>query len=227
MGLGSDIGSTFGDLGVNVDIFGGGIGNFISNLVIFVLFLGVLGVIVYFAYQKKLYTEKIQIFEEVNGQSVPTRQYRAREVTIPNTSIKVFQIKENGMYLPRPTIQTGKNNWIFFIRDDHEWVNIGISSLNKQLTELGVNYNHVDMRYANASLKELIKSNYGSGDFWKQYGHYILMGAGFLLLALGFYLGAEQLAEASVSLTEAQGQFTTLLQEIKGNVTTSGITKLN
>jgi len=227
MGVSDSISGTFADLGIKVNLFGGQVGGFISNLIIFIVFFGIFAVIVYFVYQKKLYNQKIQILEEVNGQTVPTQIYSAKELIIPNTSIKVFQIRENNMYLPRPTIQTGIRNWLFFIRDDHEWVNVGITSLNKQLTELGLKYNHVDMRYANASLKELIKTNYGDKNFWKEYGTLIIGALFFVLIGITFYLVAEKFAEVSTSLVEATKINAEVMREITNKLETSGLTKLN
>jgi hypothetical protein len=231
MGLGDGLSNIAGDFGVNIGTNAGSrVGDFLLQMGIFIVLAGCVFVIGLYFYQKKTYCHKIQIFEEINGQTVPTKQFKAKELTIPHSSIKVFQIKENKMYLPRPTIQTGKNNWLFFIRDDHEWVNTGISSLNKQLTELGLNYNHVDMRYANASLKELIKVNYGEKNWWKEYGHIVIM-AGFLLIAgIMIYLVAEQFAEASKTFLESTQVNADVLKEISNkldSVAPSGVTKLN
>ena len=217
MGIGAELG--IGDIGLNI----AGVGSFVTKLIIFILFAAVLGGIVWFMYNKKMYNKKIQIFEEINGQALPTRQFSAREVAIPNTSIKVYQIKENNMYLPSPTIQTGKDNYIFFIRDDHEWINVGISSLNKQLTELGLKYNHVDMRYANSSLKELIKSNYGESDWLKKYGVYIALGLFVVLAGISLYLVAEKLNTTTGLLDTMMVRNENLMKELVDKAQTSGI----
>lgn len=219
MGIGSDLG--LDSLGINVNGLSG-LKGFVGNLIIFIVFAAILGIIVYITYNKKIYCEKIQIFEEINGQPVPTKQHLAREVNIPNTSIKVFQLK-NKMYLPRPTIQTGKSNWIFWIRDDGEWMNVGMDNLNKTLTRLGFKYNHVDMRYANASLKELIKSNYGENDWLKKYGVYLALGILVVLMGVSFYLVAEKLAEASETIVKGLEQHDASILEQASKIQTSGI----
>ena len=227
MGIGDSIQDALGSVGANIDLFGGNAGQYIMGFILFLFAFAIIGIIIYYFADKKKYCHKIQIFEEVNGQAVPTKQYRAKEVTIPNTSIRVFYLKEGKMFLPRPTIQTGKNNWLFFIRDDHEWVNIGISSLNKQLTEMGLKYNHVDMRYANASLKELIKTNYGEKNFWKEYGAYVALGFLVIAICVGFYLVAEQQAEVANQLATAIKTNSDLMKTLVEKAETSGITKLN
>lgn len=221
MGIGSDLGVD--SLGIDLSGIGAGLSSFMQNLIIFLVFAAVIGIIVYFTYNKKVYCEKIQIFEEVNGQALPTKQFLAKEVNIPNTSIKVFQLKQTGMFLPRPTIQTGKSNWIFFIRDDHEWVNVGIENLNKKLTELGLKYNHVDMRYANASLKELIKSNYGDDNWLKKYGAYLALGILVIIMGVSFYLVAEKLNETTTLLDGTIARNEALTRELAEKLETSGI----
>src|SRR6056297_4027857 len=193
MGIASDIG--LDNVGIDFSGMGQRISSFVMNAIYFLVFAAIVGLIVYYFYDKKTYNKKIQIFEEINGRAVPTRQYKAREMNIPNTSIKILRIKENKMFLPYPTIQTGSNNYLFFIRDDLEWINIGITNLNKKLTELDIRYNHVDMRYANSSLKELIKENYGQTDWLKKYGVYVALGIFVLIAGIALYLVADKLNE--------------------------------
>lgn len=221
MGIASDIGLDKLGIGNGGNIMSG-ISGFVHNLIIFIIFAAILGAIIYFMHNKKVYCEKIQIFEEVNGNAVPTKSYLAKEVILPNTSIKIFRLK-TGMYLPRPTIQTGKKNWIFFIRDDHEWVNIGIENLNKKLTDLKIRYNHVDMRLSNASLKELIKTNYGDNNWLKKYGAYIALGALVVVMGISWYLVADKQNETMILIDNIMARNEALTRELIKNGLQSGI----
>jgi len=87
----------------------------------------------YYFKNKKDYKFKINTMRVINGITTPAINYKAKEVTIPNTSIKVFKIQGQKMYLPRGTIETGRM-FLIFIRSDSEWMNVGLEDINKTFT---------------------------------------------------------------------------------------------
>jgi len=201
MALTDEFGSLAGNIGIDTTGWLGGVGNFIYLLITFFVVALLVGAILYYFLNKKQYTKKIQIFEEINGKPAPAGMDYAKEITIPDSSIRIFQLKNRNLFLPRPTIQTGKDNYWFFIRKDHEWVNVGLDNLNDKLNDLNVHYDHTDMRYANSSLKELIKSNYGEKNWLKEYAPYIAIGFLIVFLGITFYLIADQLGTVASSLS--------------------------
>ena len=195
------IGDTLSEVGLKLPKgLGANAGDFIQAFV-FLLILGLIagGVAYYFA-KKKQFNKKIHLFEEVSGQTVPVGTDRAKEIVLPNTSIRAFFLKKRKVFLPRPSIQTGTGNYWFFIRDDSEWMNVRPSNLNKELTELGFNYDHTDMRMANASLKKLIEKNYKKLNWMKEYAPYIAMGILMVFLGLAIFLGTFQANKAVSAL---------------------------
>ena len=147
------LGDTLSGIGVKLpEGVGSGIGNAAQIIAIIVVLGIVVGGITYYFANKKQYNKKIHIFEQVNGQAIPTGIDSAKEIILPNTSIRAYYLKKKKVYLPRPSIQTGINHYWFFIRTDGEWINVGLENLNDKLDELGIHYDHTDMRMANASL---------------------------------------------------------------------------
>lgn len=202
--IGFDIGST-----------GGGIGNIFQGITIFII-IAVLGTIITYMWaNKKAYNKHIHIFEEINGQSSPVGEDRAREITLPHTSVRAFYLKNRRIFLPRGSIQTGKNHYWYFVRNDGEWVNIGMGNLNKQLTESKIKFDHTDMRMANAALKKLVEKNYKKLNWLKEYAPYI--GFAIIILMLGV-AGFLVFSEAGKNLNMMSG-LGTQLGEISKEVT--------
>ncbi len=197
------IGETLSGVGVKLpEGLGTNAGGVIQALV-FLLILGLIaGGVAYYFSRKKQFNKKVHIFEEVSGQVIPVGTDTAKEIVLPNTSIRAFFLKKRKVFLPRPSIQTGTGNYWFFIRDDSEWMNIRPSNLNKELTELGFHYDHTDMRMANASLKKLIEKNYKKLNWIKEYAPYIAMGILMVFLGLAIFLGTFQANKAVSALSD-------------------------
>ena len=167
---------------------GGGAGNFIQAFIFLLVLAFVVGGIVYYIMNKRQYNKHIHIFEEIAGKAIPTAMDRAKEIILPNTSIRAYYLQKRKVFLPRPSIQTGVGHYWFFIRKDGEWINIGLENLNKKLDELKIHYDHTDMRMANSSLKKLIEKNYKKLNWLKEYAPYIAIGILILLLGITAFL---------------------------------------
>ncbi len=189
MGLGDIISQAGIELPEGV---GAGAGNFMQAFIIFIIIaIFVIFLTLYFA-NKRQYKLKINIFEEIGGKAIPVGEDVAKEIILPNTSIRAFFLKKRKLYLPRASIQTGKGHYWYFIRKDGEWINVGLENLNKNLDELGIHYDHTDMRMANASLKKLIEKNYKKLNWLKEFAPYIAMGILIFILAISAFLVLNQ-----------------------------------
>lgn len=190
------------NLNVDIGSMTGNIAGFFQGSIIFILMAILVTIGAFMWANRKAYNKKIHIFEEINGQSSPAGEDLAREIILPHTSIRAFYLKRRKIFLPRPSIQSGKNHYWYFIRNDGEWVNIGMANLNKELTELGIKFDHTDMRMANASLKKLVERSYKKLNWLKEYAPYI--GFGILILMLGV-AGYMIFAEAGKNLGMMSG----------------------
>lgn len=167
---------------------GSGAGNFFQAFIFLLVFGFIVGGIAYYISNKKQYGKHIHIFEEIAGKAVPVGVDKAKEIILPNTSIRAFFLQKKKVYLPRPSIQTGVGHYWFFIRKDGEWINVGLENLNDKLTNLGIHYDHTDMRMANASLKKLIEKNYKKLNWIKEYAPYIAIGMLILILGITAFI---------------------------------------
>lgn len=178
-----------GKLGVEVDGSGGIVSfNFIGDLIIFVLLCLVAGAITYWYLSKKSWNKQIVKVKEVNGITRRVGIERAKEITLPGTSVRAFYLKESKFYIPRPSIETGMNEFWYFIRQDGEWVNVGLANINDEMKSLGLKYDHSDMRMANAALKRLVDKSYKKSNWLKEYAPYIGFAVIIIMVAIGGYM---------------------------------------
>lgn len=206
------------------------LGKFLSQVGNFFLFLFVLllisGIIIFFYYQrsqKKLYDKKIHWFEEQHGELWPVGDNKACELTIPNTNLQVFYIKEKDMYLPRGTKRMGLKSYWYAIKNNREVVNFTIRNINKE-SEAELNYDHTDMRYANQNLKDLIKRNYRdkSVKWWKEYKDIISTVIFILVMGISFFFLLGKISEIVDKLGVIADKFIVLFDRLPIG---SGVTK--
>ena len=207
-----------GNLGVDADInIGAGIGNIFSNFVLLLLFLIVGGLVTYWYVSKKSYNKTLHIFEDISSIPAPMGEEKAKEITLPFTSVRAFFLKKRKIYLPRPSIQTGKGHYWYFIREDGEWVNIGLESLNLKLNQLNIKFDHTDMRMANASLKKLVEKNYKKLNWLKEYAPYVGFAIIIIMLGIAGYLTmseANKVVGSANANVKILGDILTELKEI-------------
>lgn len=185
-----------------------------QGFVIFILAAILIGIATYIYINKKTYNRKIDIFEEVNGQAIPTGTDVAMEITLPFTSVRAFYLKNRKIFLPRGSIQTGKDHFWYFIRDDGEWVNIGLSNLNSEMKKLNIKYDHTDMRMANASLKKLIEKNYKKTNWLKEYAPYIGFAIIIIMLGIAGYLVIGESAKATAGVAQTAEKLADIAESV-------------
>lgn len=166
-----------------------GAGTFFVSLFVLIVVGGLVVAFVWKRKQTKLFNKQIFWFEEEHGSMKPAGYDWACELTIPNTSISVFYIKNKDIYLPRPTIKMGKNSYWYCIKNNREIVNFAMKNMNKEMTEANLDYDHTDMRYALVSLKDLIKRNYRdkSRPWWKEYKDVITVVVYLFVITMALY----------------------------------------
>jgi len=216
---------SFGIAGLDFlkDINLSGVFTTVTNVITFiVLALIAAGIVAFIFFRKKegkLYFIKIHYFEDVNGRPIPIKDYDATELTIPNTSIQVFYIKEVDAYFPRGKRAMGKNSYWYMKLANGEIVNFDLPSMNKELTQANLYYDHTDTRYAHENLKQIIKREYRdkSVKWWKEYKEVISLVIIVFVMTLSFIFIISRiggLIDKMAPLIEMQKGITEELKEI-------------
>lgn len=211
-----------GQMGVDI---GGGSGFFsfifIRDIMILLFLCLLAGAFTYWYVQRKSYNKTIVKYREINGATRRVGIEKAKEIVLPNTSVRAFYLKSSKFFIPRPSIESGENEYCYFIREDGEWMNVGISNPNTKLRELGLKFDHTDMRMANAALKRLVDKSYKKINWMKEWAPYIGFSVIIIMVAIGGYLvmgeSAKVVGAASGNVQALQG-ITENLEQILVNI---------
>jgi len=205
--------------------------SFGTGLLLLIIGVVVVAVVVYFLYNKRAFKSTIIKMGEVGGIEQETGIDRAKEIILPFTTVKAIYLQKHKIFLPRPSISVAPNKYLYHIRPDGEWVNIGYQNFNKELKRLNLYADHSDMRLANASLKKLIDKSYKRSNFLKEYAPYIAFGMLMILLGVLGYINVTESAKVSGGVAgnlDALRGITENLERILEGVdsisTTSGVT---
>lgn len=213
--------------GVDVMGFLSTSGKFIVFILLLLFVGGIVAMLLYRRNQIILYNKRLEFYEEINGRPQKLELLWAREITIPNSNIKVFHIRNPDMYLPRATKKMGKNTYWYMIRKNRELVNFSLKNMNEEMTEANLDFDHTDMRYAYENLRDLIKRNFKdkSVKWWKEYKDLIstivfivVMGMAMSLLIWQISKAINQVAillERMIPLMEAQENILARLLEME------------
>lgn len=189
---------------LNISGFGfGEITNLIVWLVISLVFLVFFCVIFALIMWVRLYRHKI-IVRGMLG-NVPAIKWtdRARVIHIGTAGDQLFYLRKKRRYIPFPTIQSGKNEWWFWEREDNELINVGLGNVDETMKKMGIKFVHADMRMQRLGIEKNLRYRLENNNFWEKYGDK-LMNFGFyviitILLIIVFY----QFAKTAPALENA------------------------
>lgn len=179
-----------GQLGVDIGGEGGSFFSFsfLGDLAILLVLCAIAGAFTYWYVQRKSFNKTLVKYREVNGITRRVGIEKAKEVVLPGTSVRAFFLKNSKFFIPRPSIESGENEFCYFIRQDGEWMNVGIENVNLTLKQLELKFDHTDMRMANAALKRLVDKSYKKINWLKEYAPYIGFAVIIIMVAIGGYL---------------------------------------
>jgi len=155
---------------------------------LFLLILGVIaGFIIYYILVISRYNKKVLVLGKVGNRVEIIGEDKGMEMKLGRTGDTIFHLRKYKKYLPRPKIQVGRKLYWYFIREDGEWINIGIGNIDEQMRQAGVEYVDEDMRYARDSLLKFMKESYDKPSFLEKYGGLIAYSGLILVTAVGFW----------------------------------------
>lgn len=222
------IGDFFSDMGLDLSAFGG-LGSAIPTVIGFVIVAVAIGLFTFWIINKRSYNMVIHVFEEISGNTSPIDEDKAKEIVLPFTSVRAIYLKRRKIFLPRPSIQTGRKHYWYFVRKDGEWINVK-PVWNPDTNQFDLISDHADMRLANASLKKLVEKSYKKLNWIKEYAPYIAIAILILMLAIAFYMifskageSFSQLSGVAESLKENLEVQKEILQSLENIKASSGV----
>lgn len=152
-----------------------------------VVFVGILIIITIISVYFLSFKQKIVMFRNVAGYTRPIGKDSAKLVRISKAGDYLMFTRKTKKWLPRPTIESSKNTWWYFIREDGEWINFAMADLDEDMKKAGAFYVDQDMRMTRVANEKLLRERLQGDSFLQKYGT-LLMSAGFLLLLCVFLL---------------------------------------
>lgn len=170
--------------------------SFATILLIFfiaVVILGLIGGLIYFSSVKKQYWIRIHVFRLVGN--VPTRVaiYCAKEVPFGMAGDKLWRVAPLGLiskafkvikWLPVGKLQTARNEFWYWIREDGEWINFIQSDIDEISKKAGVKFVKEDMRLQRLATERLLEQRLMNKSFWEKWGTVIMTVIFFLVIAV-------------------------------------------
>lgn len=196
-------------------ISGAGIANAITLLIIAVLILIIVIALVIGIIYLLRFNKKIIMFTDVNGKPEIVGRTRGTFITIKETGDTVLYLRRPRKYLPTPRIQTGRNTYWYFIREDQEWINIGLGDINEQFREIGARFLDTEMRYARTALQAKIKERYEKPGFWATYGTLIVNFGAIAIIMIFLWLIVDQLIDLAGTVNSAVDAAADVMEETK------------
>lgn len=226
--------SMFGDVASKVPNMQG-VGGWLLWGLGFLLFIIIVALAVglwaYWFINKKQFNKRIIVFEKVNGIVEKRAEDQAKEVKIGHAGDTIFFFRKHKKWQPRPTIQTGRNTYWFYKREDGELINIGVEDIDQNMRLMRANYLDNEMKYARSSLQKMIKDRYEKQTFWEKHGSmiisivYMVLTGLFLIYLFGKTIESQKIAsQSAIAVQESMAKVKEVLGALDNLCSNSGLT---
>lgn len=200
----------------------GGSGTFFTNLIQFVLIIGVVvvvgGALAYMVITKTLWNKRIVLFKKVGQRIEPAANYKAREMMIGEVGDMIFFVRKLKKRLPRPEIQTGKNTYWYYERVDGEWINFGLDDIDELMRKAGAQFLDKEVRYARLGIGKSIDKRYEKVTFWDKFGTAIMGAVAVFIILLGMAFVFNQWQDVAKENKEAIAIGKEVMAEARGAI---------
>jgi len=153
------------------------------------LLVVLIGIGVYYWLSNKQLKYKISLWRMIGGKPMEVAVYKAKDFKIGYAGDKLWFVPKAKKYIMAGTIQSGKNKFLFFEREDGEWVNIGMGDIDVQMKTAGARYIQSDMRAGRIAISNILEARFkGKESFWEKYGSMITQAIFYLIVSVSMVI---------------------------------------
>ncbi len=152
-----------------------------ATILIIVMVAGVLGYMTFWLIKYLRFNKKIVLFRKVGNKIMPVLRDKAMFERVGTGGDFWCRMRRFKKILPRPSIQTEKNTFWFFEREDGEWINFSLGDWDKQMKEAKIEYIDEDMRLQRLGIQKNLLARFQKITFWDKYGGTIMF-LGFVVI---------------------------------------------
>jgi len=167
---------TVGDLNPfgKFDIGLGAIGNALMLFLVIVVIFGLIGWLIWWKVTAKQYRFKIPLYKSINGTNFKQGYYCAKNVPISKAGDSLWFVRGLKKFLAPATLTSGLNEYPHEEREDGEWINFSIDSVNDLQKKAGVRFISQDMRTQRLATGQILERRLINKGFWEQYKDLIM-----------------------------------------------------
>lgn len=179
-----------------------------------VVLLAIIGLIAFLWWRMKVFSQRVYIFGKIGNKVSLKFIDKARYLPVGTAGDRLFVLAKLKKHLPPPTIQTGKNLWFYYEREDLEYINVGLEDLDEVHRKLGVKFVDTDMRMSRVGVQRILRDRLQKQSFWAKYGQ-TMMGIIFVVFVMiALVVLFSQLKDVSIALTETAGAVNSMASSV-------------
>lgn len=156
------------------DIGLGQIGNALLLFAIAVVIVGLVGWLIYWRITQRQYKFRIPLYKSINGVNLKQAVYFAKNVPISKAGDGLWFVKGVKKFIPPATLTSAPNEYPHEEREDGEWINFSIGSVNEQQKQAGVKFIQQDMRTQRVATGQILEQRLINKGFWEKYKDMII-----------------------------------------------------
>lgn len=151
------------DIGVGV------IGNALILFAICVIIIGLVGWIIWWRISSAQYKFRIPLYKSINGINLRQAIYVAKNVPISKAGDSLWFVKGIKKFLPPARLTSAPNEFPHEEREDGEWINFEIETVNEAQKKAGVKFIQQDMRTQRVATGQILEQRLINKGFWEKY----------------------------------------------------------
>lgn len=204
---------------LGIDKFNIGFGSTFLNVIFVVIIafiiIGLIGVLIVLWINKKRYKFTIPLYAKVGNRTTRIATLKAREVPMGRAGDKLWFAKGTGVkkWMSPATIQSAKNEFWHYVREDGEWVNFEMEDLDEISKKAGVKYVAQPMRLQRLATDRLLEQRLMQKGFLEKWGLVIGYVIFFLVITIALVVFFHQYGKATNTLGEILQKADSILEK--------------
>ena len=151
------------------DVGLGAIGNVLILCAIAVVIFALIGWLIYWRVTTKAYCFKIPLYKSINGINLRQATYVAKNVPISKSGDSLWYVKGLKKFIAPATMVSAQNEFPHEEREDGEWINFSITTVNEKQKQVGVKFIQQNMRTQRVATGQILEQRLINKGFWEKY----------------------------------------------------------
>ncbi|MCK5293890.1 MAG: hypothetical protein KAJ49_04510 [Arcobacteraceae bacterium] len=193
----------------------GALGTILIWVVAIILIGGVLAVVIIWFINRRSYTQEVWIFGRVAG--VPMRKFvdRGKYMAFGMAGDKLMKLKKLKKFIAPPQIQSGKNLYFLYEREDNELINFSMTDIDTEQKKAGAYYVDTDMRMQRLGIEKNLRERLQKVGFFEKYGQTIAGVIFVIMVTVSLVVLFSKLKDVTVALDGMAGSVSAMANAIE------------